>query len=91
MTLATLVLGDINLTASTVVWWLVVGLIAGVLASFVMRGISWRFSGKPAWHWCQRLRWNDHHRLHWRVYPDRHPAHDLAWLSTAQIISQNYP
>ena len=38
MTLATLVLGDINLTASTVVWWLVVGLIAGVLASFVMRG-----------------------------------------------------
>jgi len=38
MTLATLVLSDINLTASTVVWWLVVGLIAGVLASFVMRG-----------------------------------------------------
>jgi uncharacterized membrane protein YeaQ/YmgE (transglycosylase-associated protein family) len=38
MTLATLILGDINLTASTVVWWLVVGLIAGVLASFVMRG-----------------------------------------------------
>src|SRR5260370_10712957 len=38
MTLATLVLGDINLTASTVIWWLVVGLIAGVLASFVMRG-----------------------------------------------------
>lgn len=38
MALATLVLGDINLTASTVIWWLVVGLIAGVLASFVMRG-----------------------------------------------------
>jgi uncharacterized membrane protein YeaQ/YmgE (transglycosylase-associated protein family) len=38
MTLATLVLSDINLTASTVIWWLVVGLIAGVLASFVMRG-----------------------------------------------------
>jgi uncharacterized membrane protein YeaQ/YmgE (transglycosylase-associated protein family) len=38
MTLATLVLGDINLTASTIFWWLIVGLIAGVLASFVMRG-----------------------------------------------------
>ncbi len=38
MTLATLVLGDINLTASTVVWWLVVGLIVGLLASFIMRG-----------------------------------------------------
>jgi uncharacterized membrane protein YeaQ/YmgE (transglycosylase-associated protein family) len=32
------VLGDINLTASTIIWWLVVGLIAGVLASFIMRG-----------------------------------------------------
>ena len=38
MTLATLVLGDITLTASTVVWWLVVGLIVGLLASFIMRG-----------------------------------------------------
>ncbi len=38
MTLATLVLGDINLTASTIVWWLVVGLIVGLLASFIMRG-----------------------------------------------------
>lgn len=38
MTLATLVFGDINLSASTVVWWLVVGLIVGLLASFIMRG-----------------------------------------------------
>ena len=38
MALATLVLGDINLTASTIVWWLVVGLIVGLLASFIMRG-----------------------------------------------------
>jgi uncharacterized membrane protein YeaQ/YmgE (transglycosylase-associated protein family) len=38
MALVTMVLGDINLTASTIIWWLVVGLIAGVLASFVMRG-----------------------------------------------------
>jgi uncharacterized membrane protein YeaQ/YmgE (transglycosylase-associated protein family) len=38
MTLATLVLGDINLSASTVVWWLVVGLVVGLLASFIMRG-----------------------------------------------------
>jgi uncharacterized membrane protein YeaQ/YmgE (transglycosylase-associated protein family) len=38
MTLATLVLGDITLTASTVVWWLVVGLIVGLIASFIMRG-----------------------------------------------------
>ncbi|HVB72929.1 MAG TPA: GlsB/YeaQ/YmgE family stress response membrane protein [Ktedonobacteraceae bacterium] len=38
MTFATLILADINLTASTVIWWLVVGLIAGFLASVVMRG-----------------------------------------------------
>src|SRR5579863_2214161 len=38
MTLATLVLADISLTLGTVVWWLVVGLIAGFLASVVMRG-----------------------------------------------------
>lgn len=38
MTLATLVLGDINLSASTIVWWLVVGLIVGLIASFIMRG-----------------------------------------------------
>ncbi len=38
MTLATLVLADVNLNASTVLWWLVVGLVAGFLASRVMRG-----------------------------------------------------
>ncbi len=38
MTLATLVLSDISLSASTVVWWLVVGLIVGLIASFIMRG-----------------------------------------------------
>jgi uncharacterized membrane protein YeaQ/YmgE (transglycosylase-associated protein family) len=38
MTLATLVLADITLSASTVVWWLLVGLVAGLLASFIMRG-----------------------------------------------------
>lgn len=36
MTLATLVLADVSLGA--IVWWLVVGLIAGFLASLVMRG-----------------------------------------------------
>lgn len=36
MTLASIVLADISLT--TVLWWLVVGLIAGFLASLVMRG-----------------------------------------------------
>ena len=36
MTLATLVLADISL--SGLLWWLVVGLIAGFLASVVMRG-----------------------------------------------------
>lgn len=36
MAVAALVLAD--LTAGSLVWWLVVGLIAGVLASFVMRG-----------------------------------------------------
>ena len=38
MTLATLVLADISLSASTVVWWIVVGLIVGLIASFIMRG-----------------------------------------------------
>ena len=36
MTLATFVLADISLTS--VLWWLLVGLIAGFLASVVMRG-----------------------------------------------------
>ena len=36
MTFATLVLADISLT--TIIWWLIVGLIAGFLASLVMRG-----------------------------------------------------
>jgi len=38
MSLATLMFADINLSLSTVIWWLVVGLIAGFLASRVMRG-----------------------------------------------------
>jgi uncharacterized membrane protein YeaQ/YmgE (transglycosylase-associated protein family) len=36
MTLSSLVLAAVSLTA--VIWWLVVGLIAGFLASMVMRG-----------------------------------------------------
>jgi|SRR5215471_16875241 len=36
MAVATLVLADISLT--TIIWWLIVGLIAGFLASLVMRG-----------------------------------------------------
>src|SRR5437763_16290440 len=36
MTLSSLVLADVSLTA--VIWWLVVGLIAGFLASVIMRG-----------------------------------------------------
>src|SRR6266566_2585764 len=36
MTLASLVLADVSLAA--IIWWLVVGLIAGFLASVVMRG-----------------------------------------------------
>jgi len=36
MTVASLILAD--LTLSSVVWWLVLGLIAGFLASVVMRG-----------------------------------------------------
>jgi uncharacterized membrane protein YeaQ/YmgE (transglycosylase-associated protein family) len=38
MTLATLLLADINLSLSNVLWWLLVGLVAGFLASRVMRG-----------------------------------------------------
>ena len=36
MTFSSLVLADVSLTA--VIWWIVVGLIAGFLASLVMRG-----------------------------------------------------
>jgi uncharacterized membrane protein YeaQ/YmgE (transglycosylase-associated protein family) len=38
MTLATFLLAAINLNLSTVLWWLVIGLVAGFLASRVMRG-----------------------------------------------------
>jgi uncharacterized membrane protein YeaQ/YmgE (transglycosylase-associated protein family) len=38
MTVATLLLADVNLSVSNVLWWLVVGLIAGFFASRVMRG-----------------------------------------------------
>jgi len=38
MTLATLMLAAVTLSLSNVLWWLVVGLIAGFLASRVMRG-----------------------------------------------------
>ena len=38
MTLATLILADVNLNLSNVLWWLIVGLVAGFLASRVMRG-----------------------------------------------------
>ena len=38
MTPATLLLAAINLSLSNVLWWLVVGLVAGFLASRVMRG-----------------------------------------------------
>src|ERR1700693_4054552 len=38
MTLATLMLAAVTLNLSDVLWWLVVGLIAGFLASRVMRG-----------------------------------------------------
>ena len=38
MTLATLTLAAVTLSLSNVIWWLVVGLIAGFLASRVMRG-----------------------------------------------------
>ena len=36
MTIATIVLADISL--ESLIWWLIVGLIAGFLASLVMRG-----------------------------------------------------
>jgi uncharacterized membrane protein YeaQ/YmgE (transglycosylase-associated protein family) len=38
MTLATLLLADVNLSASNVLWWLLVGLVAGFFASRVIRG-----------------------------------------------------
>ena len=41
--MATLVLAGVTLGG--VIWWLVVGLIAGILASFVMRGGGYGFVG----------------------------------------------
>ncbi len=38
MTLATLMLAPVTLSLTNVLWWLIVGLIAGFLASRVMRG-----------------------------------------------------
>jgi uncharacterized membrane protein YeaQ/YmgE (transglycosylase-associated protein family) len=38
MNFTALILADTNLSLSTVLWWLVIGLIAGFLASRVMRG-----------------------------------------------------
>ncbi|MGZ6367949.1 MAG: GlsB/YeaQ/YmgE family stress response membrane protein [Ktedonobacteraceae bacterium] len=38
MALATLLLADVTLSLSNVLWWLLVGLVAGFLASRVMRG-----------------------------------------------------
>jgi uncharacterized membrane protein YeaQ/YmgE (transglycosylase-associated protein family) len=38
MTVGALILADINLSLSNVLWWLLVGLVAGFLASRVMRG-----------------------------------------------------
>ena len=38
MTLATLTLAAVNLSLSNVLWWLLVGLVAGFFASRVMRG-----------------------------------------------------
>ncbi len=38
MALANIILADINLNATDILWWLVIGLVAGALASFVMRG-----------------------------------------------------
>jgi uncharacterized membrane protein YeaQ/YmgE (transglycosylase-associated protein family) len=45
MTLATLVLADVNLSLPNVLWWLVVGLVAGFLASRVMRGRGYGLVG----------------------------------------------
>jgi uncharacterized membrane protein YeaQ/YmgE (transglycosylase-associated protein family) len=45
MALVRLVLSDITLSVSTVLWWLVIGLIAGFLASVVMRGSGYGMIG----------------------------------------------
>lgn len=43
MIVATMVLADIS--ASTLIWWIIVGLIAGFLASLVMRGSGFGIVG----------------------------------------------
>ena len=45
MTLATLIHADVTLSLSNVIWWLLVGLVAGFLASRVMPGGGYRLMG----------------------------------------------
>ncbi len=98
MALANMVLADVSLAG--LVWWLVVGLIAGFLASLVMRGGGYGIAGDiivgivgafiggflasllgigaggliGTRHRGRWFNWDDHHRLHWRVYPDCHSS-----------------
>ncbi len=71
MTTATLVLADVTL--ESLIWWLIVGLIAGFLAAVVMRG-RWS-AGQYS---CG---------LHWCLYSDFPPASVFASLSVSVTVS----
>ena len=88
MTFSSLVLADISLTA--VIWWIVVGLIAGFLASLVMRGGGYGIVGDIVVGLVGALiggflaslvglgtggfHRNNHRSLYWRVYSNRNSA-----------------
>jgi hypothetical protein len=100
LTVATLVLGA-SLEPGGLIAWLVVGLIAGFLASVVMRGggygivgdiivgivgLHWWIAGEPADSW-RGLRFLGQRsgRLHWRLRTHRYPARGFRWYTPHAI------
>ena len=89
MTFANMVLADISLTA--VLWWLVVGLIAGFLANMVMRGgygmvgdIIVGIVGAFVGGLLASL--DHHHCLYRRLHPDCDPARRFSRHHTQTAI-----
>ena len=88
MTVATLVLADISL--ESLIWWLIVGLIAGFLASIVMRGGGYGIVGDivvgligafiGGWLF-RKPAWKHHRSLYRRLYPD---------LPTARLLKKRF-
>src|SRR2546421_10283867 len=49
----------------------------------------WWFPGWPRRTGFSGLDWNDHHCLHWRLYPDCPVAHGLTKVSTSTLVSKH--